>query len=187
MDKKILTKENAGSKGTGFEGSTQSNSYAALPRSSNANLGIDADTAMGVANAVSSGNYGGQLNVGAKETKSSNKGVGLDADTVAVGTVGARENMGGYGPADDRGEFGTSALSGGHKEGSTAESLGSGARAKGTGSSETGTPGRSGSMLFAAKGLSQTSSGPSFKAQPREAATKSMADAESGIQKKATW
>jgi hypothetical protein len=187
MDKKVQPKENAGAVGAGFEGRTGSNSYSALPRSSNASLGIDLEVATGVGYAVSNTNYGSAQNVGAKEGSSSNKNLGIDDEAGPVGTVGARENMGGYGPADDRGQFGVSAKSGGHAEGSTADTLGSGSRAKGTTGNESAQPGRSGSMAFAAKGLNATSSGPSFNPQKRAGSSKSLVDAEGGIKKKATW
>lgn len=159
-------KEGQGVNGSGFEGRTGSNSYSALPRSSNAGLGIDAEVAAGRGDARSNTNYGSQLNVGAKEGKSSNANLGYD-EPWAAGTVSATENMSGMGPRpDQRGQFGTSALSGGHQEGSTSETLGSGARAKGTAGNESGTPGRSGSMALAMKGLSG-GSGPSFRGQTR--------------------
>lgn len=186
MDKKIQPKENAGSVGTGFEGRTGSNSYSALPRSSNVDLGIDPEVATGVGYAVSN-TTGYNLNVGQKETTSGKDKLGYGGEGWDKGTVGARENMGGYGPADDRGEFGTSAKSGGHAEGSTAATLGTGSRAKGTAGSESGTPGRSGSMALAFKGLSQTSTGPSFQPQKRAGSSKSLVDAEEGIQKKGVW
>lgn len=158
MDK-ITGKEGKGVKGTGFSGGTGSNSYSALPGSSNANMGIDADVAAGYGDAVTGQAKGGGQNVGDKGHQASSRaGLGYDEDW-ATGTVGARENMGGIGPADDRGVFGTSAKSGGHSEGSTSSTLGSGARAKGTAGSETGVPGRSGSMALAFKGLSGSTGG----------------------------
>src|SRR5712664_4877144 len=124
MDKKVQPKENQGAVGAGFEGRTSSNSYSALPRSSNASLGIDSDVADGRGVAVSNTNYGSAQNVGAKEGMSSNRNLGLDDEAVPEGTVGARENMD-YGPTDagrgtqmQRGNFGVSAKSGGHDEGS---------------------------------------------------------------------
>lgn len=151
MDK-ITGKEGKGVSGSGFEGRTGSNSYSALPKSSNAALGIDADVAAGRGEAVSSSKATG-LNVGSKETMSSRKNLGYD-EPWAKGTVGATENFGGYGAvADDRGEFGVSAKSGGHAEMGPAI-YGSGARVKGTAGNESGTPGQSGSMAFAKAGLS---------------------------------
>ena len=153
MDTKT-EKEGQGVKGSGFEGRTGSNSYSALPKSSNAGLGIDPNVARGVGNAVSNTNTGGAQNVGSKEGKSSNKSMGYD-EPWATGTVGATENMGGYGPRpDDRGQFGVAVGSGGHKEGSTSDTLGSGARAKGTASDSGGRPGQTGSMAMAFSGLS---------------------------------
>lgn len=147
-------KEGQGVKGNGFEGRTASNSYSALPRSSNASLGIDADVAAGSGKAISNTNYGSQLNVGAKETSSSRSKLGYD-EPWAKGTVGATENMSGYGPVkDDRGEFGISALGGNRSEGSTSATYGSGSRAKGTASDNGGRPGQTGSMALAKAGLS---------------------------------
>lgn len=192
MDTKIQPKENAGSVGTGFEGKTGSNSYSALPRSSNVDLGIDPEVATGVGYAVSN-TTGYNLNVGQKETKSSRKNLGYD-EPWATGTYGETENDGGYGPSEgaiaknSRGQWGATALPGSRTEGSTSDSLGTGARAKGTAGNEGGTPGRSGSMAFAAKGLSATGpSSPAFKPQMRAGSSKSMKDADAGIQKKATW
>lgn len=187
MDKKVLPKENQGSIGAGFEGRTGSNSYSALPRSSNASLGIDADVAAGKGEAISNTTYGDALNVGAKETRSSRKNLGYD-EPWAEGTVGATTAFDGYGASDgaikkgERGQFGESVLAGSRAEGSTDATLGSGARAKGTGGNESGTPGRSGSMAFAAKGLQASPGlGPSFKPQPRGPLAGSMNDAEKGV------
>lgn len=164
MDNKT-GKEGQGVKGSGFEGRTGSNSYSALPKSSNAELGIDADVCAGRSEAVSNTNYGSAQNVGAKEGQSSRAKLGYD-EPWAKGTVGATENMGGYGPtADDRGEFGTSAKSGGHAE-MGPSIYGSGARVKGTASESGGAPGQTGSMAMARKGLGG-SGGPSFKGQTR--------------------
>src|SRR5579872_1512212 len=127
MDTKIQPKENAGSVGTGFEGKTASNSYSALPRSSNVDLGIDPEVATGVGYAVSN-TTGYAQNVGQKETKSSRKNLGYD-EPWAAGTFGETENQGGYGPSegaiskDSRGQFGSTALAGPRTEGSTGNSL----------------------------------------------------------------
>jgi|SRR5579859_429022 len=152
MDK-ITGKEGKGVSGAGFEGRTGSNSYSALPKSSNASLGIDADVASGYGNAVSSSKATG-LNVGSKETQSSRKNLGYD-EPWAKGTVGATESMSGMSAvADDRGQFGESALAGSRNEGSTGATYGSGARAKGTGSDSGPRPGQTGSMALAKAGLS---------------------------------
>lgn len=189
-DVKVQPKENQGAIGAGFEGRTSSNSYSALPRSSNAGLGIDPDVAAGKGNAISNTNYGSQINVGGSEGMSSRKNLGYD-EPWASGTVGSTENQGGYGPAsqgiskNERGQFGESVLAGSRSEGSTDATLGSGSRAKGTAGNESGTPGRSGSMAFAMKGLSATpGSGPSFKPQPRGPLAGSMNDAEGGVSRK---
>src|SRR5713226_4943754 len=136
MDK-ITGKEGKGVSGAGFEGRTSSNSYSALPKSSNASLGIDADVASGIGNAVSNMKGMNQQNVGAKEGKSSRKNLGYD-EPWAEGTVGATTAQRQYGSsagaikADERGQFGESALAGSRSEGSTDATLGSGSRAKGT-------------------------------------------------------
>src|SRR5258706_2181098 len=153
MDK-ITGKEGKGVSGAGFEGRTGSNSYSALPKSSNASLGIDADVARGYGGAVSNMKGMSAQNVGANEGKSSRKNLGYD-EPWAHGTVGATENDSGMGPvADDRGQFGESALAGSRNEGSTSETYGSGARAKGTASDSGARPGQTGSMAFAKAGLS---------------------------------
>ena|SRR5579859_2141395 len=170
MDTKVQPKENQGAVGAGFEGRTGSNSYSALPRSSNASLGIDADVAAGGRGAaVSNTNTGGAQNVGNKEMNSSRKNLGYD-EPWAEGTVGATTAFRQYGSsagaikADERGQFGETALGGSRKEGSTDATLGSGSRAKGTAGNETGTPGQSGSMAMAKKGLSG-GTGPNFNEQ----------------------
>lgn len=140
---KITGKEGKGVSGSGFEGRTGGNSYSALPKSSNAAFGIDADVASGIGEAVSNTKGMSAQNVGASEGKSSRKNLGYD-EPWAKGTVAQY---------DERGEFGVSAKSGGYKP-MGADIYGSGARSKGTASESGGDPGRTGSMALAKAGLS---------------------------------
>lgn len=151
-------------------------------RSNNASLGIDSDTVMGISNAVSpSGTSGTTTNTGMKQRAVSlDDNYGPQKVSGRIGTVGSREAMT-VGPKANRGEFGTSALSGGHKEGSTMETLGAGSRAKGTASMETGIPGQSGSMAQARKGLRSGGDGQTSASQPTGAMNKSMAKARGAL------
>lgn len=143
---KVTGKEGKGAKGSGFTGNTGSNSYSQLPTSSNAAFGIDADIAAGTA----------EIDGEQADGDSSYAAFGIDA-SISDGTVPDRRVDDFAGPKGHRGDFGVSAKSGGHAM--TAGSIyGSGARNEGTAQGP-GTPGRSGSMGLAIKGLSGATGG----------------------------
>lgn len=150
-----------------------------LGKSSNAGLGIDAGVASGVSNAASS-HGGGTTNVGSKQGQSSlDDNYGPQSYSGRMGTQGSREDMT-IGPPKNRGQFVGGTTGGGGREG--VDAYGSGSRKKGTASNETGTPGRSGSMLLAKAGLNGgTGGGQTSPTQPTGAVSKSMAKARSGL------
>lgn len=129
-------------------------------KSSNASLGIDPTVALGgKVKAASNSLANGGGNVGQKERKASlDDNYGAQGFSARKGTQGAREDMT-IGPAADRGEFGTSAKSGGHAEGSTSSTFGAGSRNKGTAGGDSGTPGQTGSMAAARRGLNSGNKG----------------------------
>jgi hypothetical protein len=175
MDKHTLSHENDGAQGSGFTGKTASNNYSELPRSSNAELGIDANVAAGVSDEH------GEI----ADTTSSLKNWGVGPE-ITSGTVPARRlnditTKDGY-----RGQFGTSALSGGTSKVNEDTVIGPGARKAGTAAASFGEPGRGGSMALAINGLSGSTSGPDLEDQKvgksASAATlKSRADAAKGL------
>ena len=180
---RTVGKEGKGVQGSGFTGSTGSNSIGSLPKSSNAALGIDASVAAGYSEAASTPNTKG-LNVGDSTSSTgtddmSNSKFGIGPD-ISTGTV--RGGIEGVNEKRRPGEFGKSALGGNPTMANEDEVLGSGARKAGT-AAAAGEPGRGGSMAFAIRGLSGNTSGPdaSGAAQPVAGAQKDLAKAEQGM------
>lgn len=156
--------------GTGFDRPGASSKISALPRSSNASLGISGDFVQGTSTAVSNLKTSKEMNSGASVKKSSNAGFGIGSAEGANGTVAARENAGDFGTKGmaAKGEFGLSAKRGSGPEGNPRVGrgiYGSGARAQGTdGGGYPDAPG--GSMANARKGLSASTGGVSAKGVP---------------------
>ena len=180
---KVTGKEGKGVQGSGFTGATGSNEVGSLPRSSNANLGIDASVAAGSSDAAttpdSKGKNQGRDTSSTGTDNMSNEKFGIGAD-ISTGTV--RGGKRGVNDKQEAGLFGVSALSGGAKMLDPDSVYGSGARKSGT-AAVFGEPGRGGSMAMAVRGLSGNSAGPaaSGASQPAKGAQKDLKAAEKGV------